>query len=336
MNATELLNKLIHKQNLTGAETEKLLSGIMQGTITPLQAAAIITALAAKGETQEEISGLIKVMRRNMIPIKTQGAIDVCGTGGDNSDSFNISTAVSFVVAGAGVPVVKHGNSAASSKCGSADVLKELGINIMISPQQTAAVLKKVGMVFLFAPLYHPSMKQVGAIRKELKIRTVFNFLGPFVNPANVKRQLIGVPNKKIAEQLAHVAQDLNYEHLLIVSSTDGLDEISTNSKTYLFEIKNKTMKKSVIDPLKYGYKNNDRGEIKGGDIKENAEHIKKILKGEKGPKRDIVILNSAFALYVAGAAKTIKKGILIAEQSIDSGSAQTVLNSLIKHTHKL
>jgi len=261
--------------------------------------------------------------------------IDVCGTGGDGVGAFNISTAASFVVAACGVKVAKHGNRAASSKCGSADVLEALGVHIMLIPQQAAAVLKKVGMVFLFAPLYHPAMKQIGPIRKELGVRTVFNFLGPFLNPAGVKRQLIGVPNVAIAKKLAAVAAKLGYQHALIISSADGMDEISLSGPTHIFEVRGKKVISKVINPLQFGMKKTPLSQIVGGDAAQNSAILLEVLEGKKSSYRDIAVLNSAAALYVAGTAKTIKEGIGIAEKAIDSGKAKEVLEKLIEETKK-
>lgn len=236
MDTTTILNKLINKKNLTAKETGSFLLEVINGSISNEQAAAIITALRMKGETVEEIYGFIKTLRKNMISININDAIDVCGTGGDGSGTFNVSTAVAFVVAGAGIKVAKHGNRAASSSCGSADVLEALGVNINLTPKQAEQVFKKIGMVFLFAPLYHPAMKNVVTIRKELKIRTIFNFLGPFINPSRPARQLIGVPDEKIAEKLTLVSKKLGSKHVVIATSEDGLDEISIGGKTTLFE----------------------------------------------------------------------------------------------------
>lgn len=335
MDTTNILNKLVKKEDLTTEETQKFLNDVMQGVATPAQIGAILIALRIKGETTDEIVGFIKAMRGNMITVNAPDAIDVCGTGGDSSGTFNISTAVAFVVAGVGVKVAKHGNRAASSKCGSADVLEQLGINLQLTPQQVEEVFDKVAMVFLFAPLFHPALKNLVTVRKELKIRTVFNFLGPFANPASVTNQLIGVPSLEIAEKLAEVGKVLNYKHLIIVTSEDGLDEISISSKTVLFEVKGNLVKQSTIDPIRYGFKKVSKEEVVGGSVEENAKFIKEILHGVKGSKRDIVVLNSAYALYVAGAVKDIKEGIRLAEKSIDSGKARSVLENLIKETHK-
>jgi len=335
MDTLTLLNKLIDKNDLSEKQAEFLLEKIIEGRLTPAQIAAVLVGLAAKGETVDEITGFIQTMRKHMIKIKAPGAIDIVGTGGDGSGTFNISTAASFVAAGAGIPVAKHGNRAASSKCGSADCLEALGVNINLTPEQAEKVFKKVGLVFLFAPNFHPAMKSVGLIRKELGLRTIFNFLGPFLNPAGTKRQLLGVPNIKIAAKLAKVAVKLKFEHLLLVSSEDGMDEITTTAKTKIFEIKGNKIKYFTISPKLFGIKMVDKKDLMGADVMVNAEIIKSILKGEKGPKRDIVVLNTAAALYLAGKAKNIFDGISLAEQSIDSGSAMAVLENLIKETQK-
>ncbi len=334
MNELTILNKLLDLQNLTTEEITYLFTAMADGTLSAVYIAAILTALRMKKETDEEISGFITAMRSHMVPVNVpKNAIDVCGTGGDNANTFNISTAVAFVVAGAGVPVAKHGNRAASSKCGSADVLEKLGIHITLSPKQAAQILNKTGMVFLFAPSYHPALKPIGAVRKELKIRTIFNFLGPFANPASVKRQIIGVPNVSVARTLAKAALRLNYTHLLIVTSDDGLDEISTDTPSTLIEIKNKRIIKKKFNPSTAGFGKRKYNELRGGTAEENALIIEQILSGEKGPRRDIVVLNSAAALYVAGKVKSIRKGIVIAEKSINSGSALNVLKNLIKES---
>lgn len=336
MNITDVLNKLVNKQDLTQKEAGEFLLGLMDGQVTPVVAAAILTAMRIKGETIEEIIGFIKTMRAKMLTIKVPlNSIDVCGTGGDGSGTFNISTTASFVVAGCGVPVVKHGNRAASSLSGSADVLQALGVHIALTKEQAEKVLKKVGMVFLMAPLFHPSMKQVAVVRSELKIRTVFNFLGPFANPGGVKRQIIGVPNLQIAKKMAEVGRRLDYKHLMIVTSVDGLDEVSISAITYVFEVKGKKVRKYVIDPQKLGFKKEKKSALQGGDAAKNAAIIYDILSGQKGSKQDIVVLNSACALYAAGKVKTIRDGIVLARESITSGAAKRVLENLIKETKK-
>ncbi|HZE87404.1 MAG TPA: anthranilate phosphoribosyltransferase [Methylomirabilota bacterium] len=335
MDVTKIINSLFERQNLTTDDTKHFLAAVMKGEVLSTQIAAFLVALRMKGETSDEIIGFIQAMRSQMIRVDLSDAIDVCGTGGDGSNSINVSTAVAFVVAGCGVKVAKHGNRAASSKSGAADVLEALGVNISLTAEQARAVCDKVGMVFLFAPLFHPATKHIAIVRKELKIRTIFNFLGPFLSPASVSRQLIGVPGFVVAEKLVEVAKRLHYEKLILASSQDGLDEISVFAKTDIFTIENNTIKQTTIDPKKFGFDYSSKKEIIGGSAKENAESLKAILHGEKGARRDIVIINSAVALLVAGTVKTIEEGITMAEHTVDSGLAKKILQNLIKETQK-
>lgn len=335
MDATDILKTLALKQNLTSVQTESFLTHVMNGVVLPSQISVVLMGLKMKGETPNEILGFVHAMRKHMIHIDLSDAIDVCGTGGDGSGSFNISTTVAFVVAGAGIKVAKHGNRAASSKCGSADVLEELGININLTPLQAKKIYEKIGMIFLFAPLYHSALKNVIEVRKQLKIPTVFNLLGPFANPASVKRQIIGVPHPEIAKKLSLVAKDLDYDHLLIVSSEDELDELSISSDSIVYEVKRNHVESYKVHPLDYGFNKVHRSEILGNTKKENAKIIKEILDGKKGTKRNIVVLNSAFALYAAGAVINVKNGIKLAEKSIDEGNAKSVLQKLVQQTQK-
>lgn len=335
MDTTNILNKLVEKKDLTPEEIKFFLTNLIEGKISPVQGGAILTGLRMKGETVDEITELIKGMRKNMIRVYTGKAIDVCGTGGDQFGSFNVSTAAAFVTAGAGIKVVKHGGRAVSSQSGSADVMEKLGVNINLSPQRAELIFYKVGLVFLFAPLFHPAMKNIAEIRKELKIRTIFNLLGPFLNPASVERQIIGVPNLEIAKKLAEVGKKLSYERLLIVTSEDGMDEVSISSKTIIFEINKQSIKKTVVDPQDFGFKKINKKQILIGNKNDSAQIIKDILNGKKGPKRDIVVFNSAFALYTAEIVNNIKEGILLAKQSIDSGKAKKILENLIMQTQK-
>ena len=306
---------------------------MLAGKLLPTQIAAILTALRMKGETVNEILGFVTVMRKHMVKIKAPGmVIDTCGTGGDGKGTFNISTAVAFVVAGAGIKVAKHGNKNVSSLCGSADVLEALGVNINLGPKQAEELLRKTNFTFLFAPLFHPAFKHVVPVRKELKIRTVFNFLGPFVSPASVKRQVIGVPNIVLVENLSKVASLLNYQHLLLVSSEDGLDEISLSARTIGYEIKDKKIRKIVIDPTDFGFDRVSLVDIKGEDAKTNARIIKNILTGGEGAGRDIVLLNSAAVLLVAGSVNNLREGILLAEESLKEGRAMRVLEKVIQY----
>lgn len=334
MNTAACLQHLVGGENLSREESVQMAGLLTDENTTTAQISALLTALSAKGETEEEITGLIFGMREKMKRINAPaGTIDVCGTGGDGKHTFNISTAAAFVLAGAGIPVAKHGNRAASSLCGSADVLEALGVTVQLTSQQAESVLQKTGMVFLFAPQYHSAFKQVGQVRKELGIRTVFNLLGPFASPAEVRRQVIGVPNLHIAEKLASVATKLSYEHLCIVTGEDGMDEVSLFAPTYVFEIKNQTIKTYTIDPVSVGFMQADIAEIIGSDAATNAAIIRSVLLGKKGPARDIVVLNSALGCIVAGKAHTFEEGIFLVEKSIDTGAAFHVLNHVVKET---
>jgi len=347
IHAEELLNTLFEGKDLTDTEARNFLDDVIAGALTSAQTAGILVALRMKGESASEIVGLLRGMRAQMVPVEAKGAVDIVGTGGDGSGTFNISTAAAFVAAGAGALVAKHGNRAASSKAGSADVLAALGVNVTLTKQQAEEVFKKAGIVFLMAPLFHPAMKNVIAVRKELKVRTIFNILGPFANPAGTSRQLVGVPNVAIAKKMAEAAKELGYEHLLIVTSDDGMDEISLSAKTQAFDVKGNTVKAFAIDPKTFGFKKSAKNDILGGSAEENADIIRSILAGraskdgarhdfaKSGPRRDIVVLNAGFGLYVAGIAKTPKEGIAKAEESIDSGKAAAALEALVRETKK-
>ncbi len=334
MNINDYLN-LIPKQDMTKAQSKDLLRLMIEDASSE-QIAGVLKALANKGETVDEIVGFAEGMRERMLTVVTSvEAIDIVGTGGDGSDSFNISTVSAIVTAACGIPVAKHGNRAASSLCGSADVLEALGVNINLTPEKGEKVLGKVGMVFLFAPVFHPAMKIVGPIRKELKIRTIFNYLGPFLNPGKVTRMLLGVANLELAGKFLEIAKKLNFEHLIIVTSKDGMDEISVADRTMAFELKNGEVNEFVIDPQELGFKKYSKEELVGGDPKLNAEIVREILSGqETGAKKEAVILNSAYALLVAGKITVIKEGINIASEAIESGKALGVLENLIKETN--
>lgn len=335
MNTKELINKIINSQDLTAEETGFLLEEIIQGNLNASQIAAVLIALRTKGESISETIGFIKTMRKHMVRVPSPSAIDIVGTGGDGAGTFNISTASSFVVAGVGIKIAKHGNRAASSKCGSADVLEALGVNINLNAQQAKEVLEKLGMVFLFAPLYHPAMKAISPVRKELGVRTIFNFLGPFLNPCGVKRALIGVPNIAIAKKLSRVAAALDFNQLFLFATRDGMDELSIAERSVIFSIRRNKIQRTDLDPSKFGFGQSERKDILGADANTNATIIREVLSGKKGPKRDIVLLNSAFALIVAGKTSDIREGIKLAGESIDNGLAKKVLENLIKETKK-
>lgn len=323
--------KLLAGKHLSTAEAKNVFSFFLSGEATDVQIASLLTLLKQKGENINEIYGFVQGMRENMTTIKSKGlVIDTCGTGGDASNSFNISTAVAFVVAGAGVQVAKHGNKAASSKCGSADVLEALGVNIMLKPREAEEVLQKSGIVFLYAPIYHAALKPLVLVRKQLGFPTIFNYLGPFCNPARAKRQMIGVPDKAVAAQLAKMASQLEYDHLMIVSNENGLDEVGLDSVTHAWIIEGMKTQKITIDPQKNGYKKHSAGSMQGGNAEENALILKSILSGEISARRDIVVLNAACALRVAGVVQSIPEGIAVASQSIDSGAALESLDKLV------
>jgi anthranilate phosphoribosyltransferase len=328
-----VLDLLRKKSGLSAEQAGTLLGDIMEGKLTHDEVKEVLLSLRDKGETVDEIVGFVSTMRAHMREVVAPGAIDIVGTGGDGSGTFNISTASAFVVAGAGVPVAKHGNRAASSKCGSADVLEALGVNIDLTPERASEVFKEVGFVFMLAPLFHPAMKAVGAARKELKVRTVFNLLGPFANPARTRRQLTGVPDKAAADMMSEAAQRLGFERLFIVTSDDGMDEISLSAPTQLYDVTPDGVTKSVIDPSRWGFVAPGKDALLGGDAGHNAGILRALLAGEEGPKRDAVVLNSAFALLVSGAVATVEDGVLRASESIESGAGQAVLDKLIQVT---
>lgn len=332
----ELLAGIIARHNLSREVAKGFVTAVLSGDISPEQLGAVLSCLRMKGETPDELLGFVLAMREKMVCVEgAEHAVDVCGTGGDQSGTFNISTAVAFVVAGAGIKVAKHGNRAASSQSGSADVLEALGVAINASPNHAETILQKTGMVFLFAPAHHPAMRHVATVRKSLGIPTAFNKIGPLCNPAGVGRQLIGVPSLKDAELLASVVQQLPHHRVLIASSHDGLDEVSISAPTTIIEIENEKTKTFTIQPADFGFKTAPLSNLKGGSARENAVIIRSILQGIKGAARDIVVLNAACVLYAAGAVPTIHTGIQHAIDSIDSGAAHTVLQHLILETNR-
>ena len=325
----ESIIKLSKKQNLTYQEAEEVMDEIMSGKATPVQMSAYLTALALKGETIDEITASAAGMRAHCIKLlHDMDVLEIVGTGGDGSNSFNISTTASLVIAAGGVPVAKHGNRAASSKSGAADVLEALGVKITIPPEKSQELLKKIGICFLFAQNYHIAMKYVAPIRKELGIRTVFNILGPLSNPAGANMELMGVYDEALVEPLAQVMANLGVTRGMVVFGQDSLDEISMSAPTSVCEIKDGKFTSYVLTPEAFGYKRCTKEELQGGTPQENAEITKAILEGkETGAKRDAVCLNAGAALYIAGKAKTIEEGVRLAEKLIDSGAALKKLN---------
>jgi anthranilate phosphoribosyltransferase len=333
----QALQRVIAGNHLTMREAEAVMGEIMSGQASPAQIAGLLTALRIKGETPDEIAGFAKTMRRFSLAVETgiHGLVDTCGTGGDGAKTFNISTAASFVAAAAGVPVAKHGNRAVSSKSGSADVLSELGVIVEQTPEYAVECLKQTGICFLFAPLYHQAMKHAAAPRRELGFRTVFNILGPLTNPAGAKRQVIGTFSPDLPLKLASVLQILGSEHALIVHGRDGLDEISITGETYVAELKNGEISTYTITPERVGLSRHPLSSILGGTPYENAEIIRRVLQGERGGPRDIVVFNAAASIYVAGKAETLEHGVYLAEQAIDSGKAHAVLARLCEISRK-
>lgn len=332
-----ILAQIIERKDLSYKESVFLMEELVSGNLISSQIAAVLTALRMKGETADEILGFITVMRKHMQRVVTSGVvIDTCGTGGDGKGTFNISTCTGLVAAAAGVKVAKHGNRNVSSLCGSADVLEALGVKIELTPLQAEKLLEQTNFTFLFAPLYHPSVKHVVPVRKELKIRTIFNYLGPFISPASTKRQIIGVPALSAAQLLSQVARKLKYEHLLIVTSIDGLDEISTSAVTHVFEIRNNKCNQLSVNPFSFGIINTQKEAITGGDSMINAQIVRDILQGKKGPFRDTVVVNSAAALYVAGVTNTIFSGVKLAQETIDDGRAYQLLEEVAGVSHAL
>jgi anthranilate phosphoribosyltransferase len=327
----EALQKVMDRNDLTRPEAFSVMEFIMDGKATPAQIAAFLIAMKMKGETAQEIAGFAASMRGKAQKVHTNGytnAVDLVGTGGDKSYTFNISTVAAFVVAGCGIPVAKHGNRSVSSKCGSADVLAALGINLNLDADQLSNCLQKTGIAFLFAPVLHPAMKQAVSPRKEIGVRTFFNILGPITNPAGVKRQLIGVFNLETAKLLADVLRQLEADHVLLVHSEDGLDEISLKSKTYVIELINGKIIEYQINAADFGLEPTSK-EITGGDATENAEIANQILQGKKGPARDVVVMNAAAGIYVSGRTSNFKEAARLAMNSLDSGAAYGKLEAM-------
>ena len=333
----EAIIKLSKKQGLTYTEAETVMDEIMSGQATPVQMSAYLTALSLKGETIDEITASAAGMRAHCIKLlHDMDVLEIVGTGGDGSNSFNISTTSSLVIAAGGVPVAKHGNRAASSKSGAADVLEELGVKITLTPERSAEILKKINICFLFAQNYHIAMKYVAPIRKELSIRTVFNILGPLSNPAGANMELMGVYDQALVEPLAQVMANLGVNRGMVVFGQDSLDEISMCAPTSVCEIKDGKFTSYEITPEQFGYEKCEKGALTGGTPAENAEITKAILKGEeRGPKRQAVCLNAGAALYIAGKAASIEEGVKLAESLIDSGAALKKLEEFVEETNK-
>lgn len=333
----EALRKIVTGQHLTETESQGVMTQIMSGAATDAQIGSFITALRMKGETVEEITGFVKVMRDKVTKIACNHPIfvDTCGTGGDLLGTFNISTIAALVVAGAGIPVAKHGNRAVSSKCGSADLLLALGVTIDAEVQIVERCLNEIGIGFLFAPRLHQAMKYAIGPRREIGIRTVFNLLGPLTNPAGAKHQVMGIFSPEWTEPIVQVMKNLGVQSAYVVHGMDGMDEISTTGSTRIAELRNGKIRTFEMTPEELGLPRRTQEDLKGGDVQNNVTIARKVLEGEKGAHREIVILNAAAALAAAGKVNRIEDGLELAERSIDSGAARTCLDRLVKISHE-
>ncbi|MBM3154983.1 MAG: anthranilate phosphoribosyltransferase [Chloroflexi bacterium] len=333
----EAISALVSGRSLAVDEAAQVMEEIMQGEATPAQLGAFVVALRLKGETVDEIVGLARTMRAKVVPVIADGlVVDTCGTGGDGSHTFNISTATAFVAAGAGLKVAKHGNRAMSSQCGSADVLETLGVTIDLNAEQVQRCLQEVGIGFMFAPSFHPAMKYAAAPRREIGIRTVFNILGPLTNPAGAKAQVLGVADQLLVEKLALVLKGLGCHHALVVHGEDGLDEITVTGTTHICELKDGCVEKYAIGPEEFGIPNASADSLKGGSIQENADLLCGVLAGAKGSQRDVVLMNAAAVLLVGDKVETLQRGVALAAEAIDSGRALSKLERLIKFSRTL
>ena len=331
----EAIIALSKKQDLSFEMARSVMDEIMSGQATPVQMSAYLTALSLKGETIDEITASAAGMRSHCVRLLHDiDALEIVGTGGDGSDSFNISTTAAILTAAAGIPVAKHGNRSASSKCGSADVLEALGVNINIPPEKSAELLEKIGICFLFAQNYHIAMKYVAPVRRELGIRTVFNILGPLTNPAGANMELMGVYDRDLVEPLAKVLMNLGVKNAMVVHGCDGLDEISISGATTVCEVKNGWTKAYEITPEQFGFERCDKSALIGGNSAENAAILRAVLSSEKSPKRNAAVLNAAAAVYIAGKCDSIQEAVGVIEKVIDSGKASAKLDEFVRYSH--
>lgn len=329
----QFLHRVAARGDLTREDAREAMSLILSGEATTAQIAAFLVALKMKGEKADELVGFASAMReasaRVEVDLGGEPLVDVVGTGGDARGTFNISTVAAFVAAGAGLRIAKHGNRSISSKCGSADVLEALGVRVGLTPEQVAGAIREVGIGFLFAPAHHPAMKHAMPARTELKMRTVFNLLGPLTNPAGARKQLLGAPSPEAAELMAHAVAVLGTDHAFVVHGFDGMDEVSTTEPTQVFEITGTEVAKQLWEPRDFGVHRANLSDLEGGDPARNADIARRILHGERGPKRDIVLVNAAAALVVAGRTADLREAMGIAAESLDSGAACGKLETL-------
>jgi anthranilate phosphoribosyltransferase len=336
MNIREAIDKLVNRVNLSEGETIDVMNQIMTGEATPLQVAAFLTALRMKGETVEEITGAARVMREkaHRVAVGAKNVLDTCGTGGDQKGTFNISTTAAFVVAGAGVPVAKHGNRSVSSQSGSADVLGALGVKVDTPKDRVERCIAEIDIGFLFAPLLHEAMKYAVQPRRDIGIRTIFNLLGPLTNPAMARYQLIGIYSGDLVGMVAHVLRNLGSARALVVHGLEGLDEISLCGPTKVAELRDGEVTQYTLEPEQFGLKRCQLSDLHGGTADESAVVVRAVLDGKAGPAREVVLLNSGAALYVSGKVATLQDGMRLAAESIDSGSARQKLQRLVEMTN--
>ncbi len=337
MEIREALARLIEHQNLSAHEAQAVMGQIMAGQATPAQIGALLAALRMKGETVEEITGFARAMRQGAVTVRPKHRLiaDTCGTGGDGLATFNISTAAAFVVAGAGLPVAKHGNRSVSSRCGSADVLQALGVQVELPPERVSACIDQIGIGFLYAPSFHPAMKHAAGPRREIGVRTVFNILGPLANPAGVQVQVLGVYDPALTETMARVLAGLGCQAAFVVHGAGGLDELSTTGPNRVSFLHGGRVETFLLDPETLGLPGADLSDLQGGDAESNAEILRAVLSGEPGPRRDVVRLNAAAALVAAGIASDLRHGLHLAARSIDSGEARERLEALVAFTNR-
>ena len=332
MNISGLLEKLMRRENLSVDEAAEVMGAIMSGGATPAQIGALLVGLTMKGERPAEIVGLAKTMRANAVRLSKpiDDVFDTCGTGGDRSGTFNISSAAALVAAAAGLRVAKHGNRSVSSQCGSADVYEAVGVNISAKPAVVEQSLHNVGIAFFFAPTFHPSMRHAAPVRRELAVRTAFNLLGPLTNPAGTTRQLVGVPHAELTELMARALLLLGSDRAWVVHGADGIDEMSTTGHTKVSECRNGAVSTFYVHPSDFGIPKAAREDLRGGDAGANAAILHDVLAGGKGPRRDVVLLNAGASLFVGGKAVSVREGIERAAQAIDSGAARSKLDAMI------
>jgi anthranilate phosphoribosyltransferase len=329
------LETVVAGRSLDVSTARAVMDTMMEGKASPAQVGALVAALRTKGETVDELAGMVESMRAHATPVPLQvDAVDTCGTGGDSARTFNISTAAALVAAGAGCPVAKHGNRAASSRCGSADVLEALGVVISLSPQGVRRCVEEAGIGFLFAPDFHPALRHVAAVRRELGIRTVFNVLGPLANPARVRHQSLGVSNARLAPIMAEVLHRLGHIHALVFTGPDGVDELGVGGSARCYEVTPEGVRDFVLDPRDVGLEAAPVDAVRGGDAAANAATIRSVLNGERGPRRDVVLLNAAAVLVAADHVTTLLDGVAVAGRSIDSGAAGRSLEQLARVSH--